>query len=357
MAEVIDNANNEVFKCPQCGANLKYDIESQSMACEFCGFHLHLNSETSSEEHEFGIEDDAAKTRWDKTVKKAHCANCGAEVIINSSDLSVSCPFCQTPMVISDDEIQGIKPDRVIPFKVSDKVCIENYQKWLKKKAFAPSSVKKIVPKPTLFSTYIPSWTYDSDVFATYNGRLGVEYTVTVGSGKDAHTETRIRYFKISGTVQLNVDDVLVNAGKSINQKEIQAIEPFNTNDSLIYDNHYLAGHGCEHYSMDVNQGWNVAKGIIHGRLRSKILSRYKYDVVDYLNIYPTYSNTTYKYVIVPIWLCYYFFAKKQYRFIANGENGRIYGNYPKSAVKIATLVFFILIIIIVLVIILTQKS
>ena len=357
MNDVLDKATNEVFKCPQCGANLKYDIESQSMACEFCGFHLHLNSETSNEEHDFASSDEDAKTRWDKTVKKANCANCGAEVIVNSSELSVKCPFCQTSMVISNDEIQGIKPDRVIPFKVSDKVCIENYQKWLKKKAFAPTKIKKVLPKPTLFSTYIPSWTYDSDVFATYTGRLGVEYQVTVGSGKNRHTETRIRYFNISGTIQIKVDDVLVNAGKSINQKEIQAIEPFSTNDSLIYDNRYLAGHGCEHYSMDVKQGWNVAKGIINGMLRAKILSRYTYDVVDYLNIYPTYSNITYKYVIVPIWLCYYLFAKKEYRFIANGENGRIYGNYPKSALKITILVVVILAIIAVLLIILLNQS
>ena len=37
------------------------------------------------------------------------------------------------------------------------------------------------------------------DTLSTYKGRLGKKYTVVVGSGKNTRTETRIRYFSISG--------------------------------------------------------------------------------------------------------------------------------------------------------------
>lgn len=347
---------NDVFKCPQCGANLKYEIETKSLFCEFCDYHLKLSEEKSDVEHSFSEIDDAAKTRWDHSVKKANCKNCGAEVIIDSNLLTVECPFCNTSMVVSDEEIQGIKPDRVIPFVVSSQVCIGNYQKWIKRKVFAPTRLKKELPNPSLFSTYIPTWTYDTDVFASYNGRLGKKYQVRVGSGKDAHYETRIRYFRVSGVYQLKEDDVLVNSGNSINQKEIQSIEPFNTNESIVYDNRYLAGHSCEHYKMDVKDGWKVAQSIIMQDLKNGILSQYDYDVIDYLNIYPTYSNITYKYVIIPIWLCHFLYNKKKYRFIANGENGKISGKYPKSPVKISILVLVILAIIIALIIIYIKK-
>ena len=350
--EELETKNlNEVFKCPQCGANLRYEIETKSLSCEFCGYHLHLNEEKSNEEHDFSQIDEASKTRWDKSVKKANCRNCGAEIIVDSSQLTVECPFCNTAMVISNDEIQGIKPDRVIPFNVSSKVCIENYQKWIKKKVFAPRRVKKELPNPSLFSTYIPTWTYDSDVFASYKGRLGKKYQVYVGSGKDGHYETRIKYFKVSGVYQLKEDDVLVNSGNSITQKEIQSIQPFNTNDSTVYDNRFLAGHSCEHYKMDVKDGWNVAQRIIIEDLKRGILSQYVYDVIDYLNVYPTYSNISYKYVIIPIWLCHFLYNKKKFRFIANGENGKINGKYPLSPIKISILVIVILAIIIALLI------
>ena len=343
----IKQTSNDIYKCPSCGANLKYNIEAQKMSCDFCGYQLQLNNETSTYEHEF--DESAEINKWIGMVHKGNCSNCGAEVIFSSEELTAKCPFCNTSMAISTEEITGNKPDRVIPFKISNKEAIHFYQNWLKKKVFAPMNLKKELPKPNLFSSYIPSWTYDTMVFATYVGRLGEHYQVYVGSGKNGHYETRTRWFKIKGTYQLDVDDILVCSGKSISQKEVQSIEPFDTNNSLVYDNSYLIGHSSEHYQLSLNDGWTIAKRLIINRLRAGILSQYTYDVVDYLNIYPTYTNITYKYVLLPIWLCHYLFHNKQYRFIVNGETGKVSGKYPKSAIKIGILVLFVIAIIVAL--------
>ena len=331
-------AAHDIYKCPSCGSNLSFDPGTQSLKCAYCGYEEALVGTYSEEEHDFA---NADFSKWNhKEAHQARCQNCGANVIIDPNVLSVNCPFCDTPMVISTDEITGLKPDRVIPFTITDKVAQENYRKWLKKRVMAPHKVKKEIPNPTMNSVYVPTWTFDSFVSAKYEGRLGKRYTKTTGNGK---TVTEIKYFSIGGTVTRREDDCLVCSGEKMNQQELSKIEPFHTNESFVYDNRYLSGHTTEHYSMELKDGWKVAQGIIEKHLEAQILAQYDYDVVDYLHIHPKYDDITYKYVILPVWLCRYLYNRKSFRFVVNGETGKVSGKFPISPVKVGIIAFFIL--------------
>ena len=326
-------ANNDVYKCPSCGSNLSFDPESQGLKCAYCGYELKLKGQGSGLENDI---DFAPKNNWSKEAHDATCPNCSAHVIIDPDMLSAKCPFCDTPMVISEKDIIGYKPDRVIPFQISEATAKDCYRKWIKKKAYAARKVKKEIPSPSMHSIYIPSWTYDTNAFATYEGRLGKKVTTTVGSGSNARTVTKIKYFKVEGVIQLDVDDLLICSGKQITQKELDKLEPFDTNNSYVYDNRYLSGHSTEHYDLDLHDGWDRAKKYIYTSLKEKILDRYDYDEIDYLNINPTYAHVRYKYVILPTWICHFPYGRKKYRFIVNGETGRVIGKFPISPIKVS---------------------
>ncbi len=328
---------HDIYKCPGCGSNLSFDPASQSLKCTYCGYEEALSGVHSDEEHDFA---NAELSKWTShEAHQARCQNCGANVIIDPNVLSLNCPFCDTPMVVSTEEIEGLKPDRVIPFLITNQVAQENYRKWLKKRFMAPHKVKKEIPNPTMNSVYVPTWTFDAFVVAGYKGRLGKRYTKTV-NGK---TVTETRYFSISGTVQRQVDDCLVCSGQKMDQKELSKIEPYHTNEAYIYDNRYLSGHTTEHYSLELKDGWKVAQGIIEKQLEAQILAQYDYDVVDYLNVYPKYDNIKYKYVILPAWLCRYLYNHKTFRFVVNGETGKVSGKFPISPVKVSIIAFFII--------------
>ncbi len=335
--EELLESNNDIYKCPGCGANLKYDSSTKGLHCEYCGYEFKIDGKVSSEENDFSKVD--LKQTWDKEVHKAVCKNCGANIILDQNDITKDCPFCSTPLVLSTDELVGLKPDRVIPFSISQETGIENYRKWIKKRFFAPAKVKKDIPNPLLYSVYIPSWTYDSDTITSYKGRLGRRYTKTVGSGKNRRTVTYVKYFRISGIEQIKFDDVLICSGKKINQDELSKIQPFNTNSSFEFDNRYIVGHTTEHYSLELKDGWNNATQIMENYIRSSILSRYHYDVVDYLKLNTSHNKITYKYVVLPIWICHYTFHKRKYRFLVNGETGKVVGKYPKSILRISFVV------------------
>lgn len=333
----LDEANCKVtdYSCPSCGAPVTYSPEKGVLFCEYCGNTVELDKNKSNEEFDFsdGIKEDNS---WAIETKVVHCDNCGANNVIDSNEISTSCPFCGSNHVVETSEISGIKPHRVVPFKVASKTIDDNYRTWLKKKLFAPSKVKKQIPNLIINGVYLPIWTFDSNTFSVYDGRLGKRYTRTIGSGKNRRTVTEIRYFHIRGNKNITFDDVITNAGSKIQQAEMDRLSPFDTNNSFEYERGFLAGYSSEHYSVKLNKGWENAKVTINGVIKREILKKYNYDVVSYLNINTKYHDIKYKYVLIPIWIGLYKYANKEYRFLANGENGKVTGKAPVSALRVS---------------------
>ena len=347
---IIDEANREAedYSCPSCGAPIKFSPEKRVLHCDYCGLEINVDGKRSQEENDF-FEGSQEDSDWSEETKVVHCDNCGANNVVNSSEISITCPFCGSNQVVETNELSGVKPNRVIPFRISEEQVKKNYSLWMKKKFFVPSKVKKQIPHLVLHGVYLPIWTFDSNTFSIYNGRLGKHYTRTVGSGKNRRTVTEVRYFNVHGSKQVTFDDLIVNAGSKIDQSEINALAPFDTNHSFEYDKRYLAGFSSQHYVVRLKAGWDNAKIRMNAGIRNAILSGYNYDVVSYLNVNTTFNNIKYKYVLIPIWIGTYKYSNKSYRFISNGETGKITGKLPVSAVKVSILVLIILAVVAVL--------
>ncbi len=340
---VLDESNVKVeeYNCPNCEAALKFNPDKQVLYCEYCEFEMETGGTVGHIENDF-LSANNTLNNWKDETKVVHCDNCGANTVVDNESISYTCPFCGSHSVVDTNELSGIKPHRVASFKISDKTVLNNYKNWLKKKLFVPKKVKEEIPKLNLRGVYLPVWTFDSDTFSIYKGKLGKYYTRTVGTGKNKRTVTEIRYFYVNGNEKIFFDDIIINAGSKITQNEISKIEPFNTNDSFNYNKSYLVGFSAEHYVTPINEGWNTSKEIIKNRIESTILSKYIYDTVSYLDVNTTYNSISYKYVLIPVWIGSYKYKEKTYRFISNGETGKVTGNTPISALKVIIAVLLI---------------
>lgn len=340
-----EKIKNDNFSCPNCDAQIIFNPAKSSLECSYCGYVEKVIGFSSDEENDLDEAEEHDES-WIAETKIVRCENCDAENVISTHQIATECPFCGSSQVVLVDELVGKKPDRVISFKISEDDSREAFKRWVKGKFYIPRKVKKNIPSIKVRGVYLPAWTYDSETISPYEGRLGKHYTVTVGSGKNRRTEVRTKWFRISGVERVNFDDVLINAGGKVTGSELSSIEPFNTNESFVYEEKFLAGFSAEHYKVNVHQGFKEAKKEMSLLIRSKILSHYHYDVVGYLNYQTSYDNNTYKYVLLPIWIGAYEHNKKNYRFITNGETGKITGKYPISAVKVTFTVLFIILII-----------
>ena len=341
----IDLANakeseTNISKCPSCGANLVYSPADHCLKCEYCAAKVSVSFSNLSDEQDFSRLFDPQVNNWSDATRVFRCNNCGAKEILAKTDISKKCAFCGTTNVVETTDLSGLKPNAVLPFLIDKEAANGKALLWAKKKFFAPSKFKKGVSTEDIAGNYNPAFTFDTSTVSSYAGRLGkYYYTTTKVNGKTV-THRHTRWFSVNGSFDMNFDDILIQASGSLNQKTIDKISPFGTNNSQKYSDEFLHGFSASQYTKDGKQCWEEAKQIIQSRVRKAILSKYTYDVVDYLNINMACNNITYKYVLLPVYVGHFNYAKKLFNFFVNGQNGKVTGKTPISALKVGLLAF-----------------
>ena len=335
--------NVEIAKCPNCGANMLFDPEKQVLRCDFCGtekaFEINRN-----EEQDFEKLFERNNT-WSEETHVFSCSNCGAKVVISKREISKICPFCGTSNVVETEELSGMKPNAIVPFKISKETAAEKALNWARKKFFAPRRFKKyLTHADDITGTYNPAFTFDTDTVSTYYGRLARTETYTTRVNGKTVTRTRTVYFNISGVYSTFFDDILVQASSRIDQKTIDKLQPFDTNNSKEYAEEFLHGYGASQYTRDGKECWGAARKIIDGRIRSGILAKYSYSYVDYLNVNTECNDIKFKYLLLPIYVGKFNWRRKAdkkakiYNFFVSGFNGKVVGQSPVSPLKVGLL-------------------
>ena len=333
-----EKLNSEIYKCPNCGNFLFYDPKSKKLKCDYCKTARRLKAVEDAVELPYDEEVEQGFESW-KGVKSVKCNSCGAVTVLPEYEVVANCPFCNASNIVEAEEIGGLRPNGILPFKIAKEDVSDIYLKWLKSKHIAPNKLKKQATSQACSGLYIPLFTFDSNCDCSYSIRYGKNYITTVGSGKNKRTVTKTRWYTDSDRIINFFNDVQVEASKSITQKNLRKLGGFDTDNSLEYHSQFLSGYSAERYDKSLDTSWKEAKKQMEEAMRAMIVSRYNADVVDYVRMDNLYTERTYKYVLVPIWVVNYNYAKKTYSCIINGRTGKMIGNYPKSSVKIGSIV------------------
>lgn len=325
----------EYVKCSSCGANMVFEPSQQVLSCPHCGSIKRFDTSSTAQEQDIlkGFSDNQTWKEHEACVYK--CQNCGAKVVLKSGETANSCPFCGTAHVQVVEELAGIKPNALLPFTFNCEKALSISKEWAKRKAFAPNDFKKNLKAENLNGVYAPCFTFDSWTTSTYVGRIGKTYTKRVGSGKNARVVSYTVWRDIAGTHYDSFDDLLENSGSKIDQKTLTKISPFETNQAKVFDEQYMLGFMAYHYDRNIEDCWDSAKAKIDVVLKRTILSKYVYDKIAYFNVSTNHERVTYKYVMLPIYVGNFLYAKKSYNFYINGSTGKIFGKTPKSFWKI----------------------
>ena len=317
-----------------------YNPTTQGLYCPYC--------DNTREIKKFptrlrGYHEERSQSVVDDKSKAHKCPNCGGEIDFDSYVTSKKCPYCSATNVIKLDDLEGLQPDSILPFLLTKDMACEAGTRWIKKKAFALGSFKKNFKPESFNGVYVPSYLFSSDTYTKYKARLGEHYTVTVGSGKNRRTETRTRWFTVSGELSKYFSDIIVEATKQLTQDEMNRISPYDTENLVGYQKEYIAGFSSESNDASLDEGLIVAKDLMDSEIQRSALSRYRYDVVGSFDAQTSYTAIGFRYALMPIWIFECKHKEKNYRYIVNGRTGRSYGKYPLSVGKIMAVVLAVL--------------
>jgi predicted RNA-binding Zn-ribbon protein involved in translation (DUF1610 family) len=344
-------AEGRRFSCINCGAEMHYFPDKKALFCPFCNSEEEVEEVIPSEGiNEYILDgdiDDDLENLDEEPNLLLHCKSCSAEINIGPDEKSAFCPFCGSSHILKEeDNKRKIKPETIIPFRITKDVANKKFKKWIRGKIFAPSDLKNSKTE-NLSGVYIPYWTYDSDTYTEYLAERGDYYyethTRTDSEGKEVREQVRkTRWRRVNGILERYYNDTMVTASKNHKEGLLDKTDNFNLSNLIKYDPRFLSGFMSERYSIGVMDGWIKAEKIIENLIYSDIRKQVGGDEFRLINRNTKHKEIYYKQFLLPMWVSNYNYKGKIYEYLINGENGKIYGEYPKSFWKIFLSITFL---------------
>jgi len=341
------------YPCRQCGAQLVFDIAAQLLKCPSCGNEQPIIEDAgrSVVEHDIGLmrTQQARMTVQPGAEKEIVCQNCGGHTTFGGTLTAIRCPYCATPIQRDDihDAPNRLPVDAVLPFQVAEPIAREVVEKWIKSRWFAPNEFKKYSEVGSFTSVYASYFTFDASANTDYTGERGTTYTVTVGSGDNRRTETRIRWTHVRGRVHNMFDDLPILANTGLDEAKVAKLEPWPTERARPYSAEYVAGHLSRTYDRTAEQCFEPARH----QMEEQIDLTVRQDIggnqqrVHSKNIH--WYDMRFKYLLMPIWLLTVIYEGKPFQVCINGVTGEVQGRRPISKIKVAIAVLVALVVVI----------
>ena len=324
------------FKCPCCDGGIEFDSSAQKMKCPYCDSEFDIDTLTSyqsavEKQGEDAMQwDVSAGQQWTEDeisgMRTYVCQSCGGEIVGDANMGATQCPFCDNPVVVKGQFTGDLKPDLVIPFKLSKKDAKEALKKHYGGKPLLPKIFKDENRIEEVKGIYVPFWLFeaDADAFIRYKATRVRRWS----SGDYNYTETK-HYSVIRGG-NLGFDWVPVDASSKMADDLMESIEPFDLAGAVDFQTAYLSGYLADKYDVTAEESVERA----NERVRNSTEIAFATTVHGYDSVIPVSSsiqlqNGKAKYALYPVWLLNTTWNGKKFTFAMNGQTGKLVGDLP----------------------------
>jgi len=299
----------EFGKCENCGGNLKYDIDKESLFCEHCG-----QSQKSSKNIEL------EKSEMDKTKNKgdyiedilfAKCQNCGAGIVYEDMELTFECPYCKTSNLLKIEDTNGLTPQGMVPFKINDQEAKEIFEKVVNKKMRKNSD--EIIKTANIDKAYVPCFFFDIEI----NSKRSTAFF-------KKNKQKLIGYKEFSK----KKENIPILANDRGIPKDITKVVEVKCEDIITFDEKYIAGYRAEKSTLSLLRAFGEAENELSEEIEIKdkelSLTPIIHDVIE--NSYEhNFEKGRWSYLLIPIYIVSYRNKEKYECFYINGCNGKFY--------------------------------
>ena len=351
MASQITN-----YKCPACTAPLHFVGASGKLECDFCGSKydvaeieaLYADKEAKAVEAAKQADAKAEQNRrkmadmeadgWDTSglnsdwgkdadgMKAYSCPSCGAELICDETTAATSCPYCGNPTVVPGQFSGALKPEFVLPFKMTKDDAVRALRAHYRGKPFLPRSFTAGNHIEEIQGVYVPFWLFDGGAegevdYKAANSRTykDDDYEVTETDHYDVHRGGSIAFEKIP-----------VDASSKMPDDHMDSIEPFDYTQMQPFSTAYLPGYLADKYDVTVDDSRARAdrrsRETLENALRETVTG-YGSCVTDHTDI--RLHRGKVHYALLPVWMLSTKWNGESFLFAMNGQTGKLVGDLP----------------------------
>ena len=334
-------AKMQEFKCPCCGGSIEFDSSVQKMKCPFCDteFDVGTLSEYAQTVEEEQPEDmswsDEAGSEWQdgesEGLRTYVCKSCGGEIVGDANTAATACPFFGSPVVMTGQLSGALKPDYVIPFKVSKKEAIEKLKMHYKGRPYLPKSFKDDNHIEEIQGVYVPFWMFDGKA----SGEASYKATTSKVYEKGDEEITETRHYEVSRAGSIGFEKIPVDASSKMPDDHMDSIEPYDYSGLKAFSTAYLPGFLADKYDVSVKDSQKRADtrcaSTLEDALRGTVTG---YDSCTLEHKQIDLKRGKVHYALLPVWMLHTKWNGQDFLFAMNGQTGKMVGDLPTSKGK-----------------------
>lgn len=349
------------YQCPACTGPLHFSAETGKLTCDYCGsaydvaeieaLYAQKEAEAAAAKEAADAKAEAAKADaaddgdWDTSALSSDwgadadglrvytCPSCGAELICDETTAATSCPYCGNPTVVPGQFSGALKPEFVLPFKMTKDDAVRALRAHYRGKPFLPRSFTAGNHIEEIQGVYVPFWLYDGRMEA--RGAYKAEISESHREGDYIVTTTR--HFDVARVGDADFVRVPVDGSSKMPDTHMDAIEPFDYSDLKPFSTAYLPGFLADRYDEDdkkcaarvLTRMKNSTAAALHDTLGGYTGVQTLSEQLDPRTLEPHYA-------LLPVWMLHTRWKEQDFLFAMNGQTGKLIGDLPVDKGRVA---------------------
>lgn len=224
-----------MYACPNCGGNLKFDIPSQQLACEYC--------HTQADPYSFEDKDEQNFVNQDYEVTVFSCPQCGGEIVSTDNSAAEFCTFCGASTILHSRLRNEKRPNYIIPFKKTKEDCKKAYSALMKKAIFAPDALKDPKYIDGFRGIYMPYWAF----YVEQQGDFQLAGSRTRRRGDYIITD----HYSLKGDIDAYYKGLSYDASSSFDDAISEKLAPFDVKGMKAFTPAFLSGFYADTADVD----------------------------------------------------------------------------------------------------------
>ena len=258
-------------KCPQCGAtDISVNAKTGKLRCNFCRHEFEPEKIKGMETDITKLEGEIMGSGTQDIVEDAQnvvtfkCSSCGAEVVIDTSESTQArCHWCRNTLSVNQQIPNGAIPDVVLPFNLTKAEAKEKIEEFVgKRNFFAHPKFKEEFTTDNIMGVYFPYMVVDINSHAHFAGHGEHEVRRYMrGTGDSRKTYYDVDLYEVERDFDLTIEGLTVESSSDKLKKQtnktnnvINAIMPFDIENSVKYNANYLKGFTSEKRDTNIDE-------------------------------------------------------------------------------------------------------
>lgn len=352
------------YQCPACTGPLHYSAKSGKLECDYCGssfdvadieaLYAHKEAEAAAAKQAADAKADAAAAAeaeaaqaaaqsgnvgdWDTsglsrdwgaeagTLRAYSCPSCGAELICDESTAATSCPYCGNPTVVPGQFSGALRPNFILPFRLTKDDAVQALRAHYKGKPFLPKSFTSANHIEQIQGVYVPFWLFDGGAEGSASYRAS--NTSVYETGDYEVTETM--HYDVFRAGSIAFEKIPVDASSKMPDDHMDSIEPFDYTQLQPFSTAYLPGYLADKYDVSVDDSRDRADV----RCRETLAQALRDTVTGYGTCIPEHEDISLRrgkvhYALLPVWMLSTKWNGESFLFAMNGQTGKLVGDLP----------------------------